>query len=345
MKIEDFIGVTHAGAKYGFGTINSLCEGALRVQELGSKTIKLFFCPGYDDLYRFNTQWDKHDTLISLAQSDYFRQVFDMDFHTFILETFPLETQHFGHWRENFSDEFRDAEYKAIYETACYFLTTYQGTNKTFIFQNWETDWAILEGSKLGDREANPEPQAIKNCINWTNTRQNAVNQARKDSMAEGVQVYHALEVNNVGRAVNGKPCVTNSVVPHTYCDLYSYSAYDTTTEGQGFEDALDYLLATIPPSATLGKKNLFLGEFGVPNNEVSDEKTVEIIDWIVRLCREKGLRHAVYWELYDNVAVEGKSDEPGDCTGYWLIKPSGAKAVTWHYFYDHIHGGTIAHA
>ena len=41
------------------------------------------------------------------------------------------------------------------------------------------------------------------------------------------MKVFHAAEVNLVDIAMQGRPSVTNDVLPHTHCDLYSYSAYD----------------------------------------------------------------------------------------------------------------------
>lgn len=330
---NDFLGVTHADQKYAFGNEACLYEGASRIRELGSKTVKLWMGWNYKRMYSFNMDWKDHYSLVSLASDEYFKKVFGMDFNTFILETFPFsaDCRHIN-WRTGFTEADRQFEFDGMYEFARYLLEAYKDTGKTFILQNWETDWAILDRFDL---ELEPEPEAVENCIKWINTRQEAVNKARQDTGCKGVNVYNALEVNHVLKAMSGKKSVTNSVIPNTCCDLYSYSAYDTSNEGTYFGDALDYLLGKIPKSEINGRANLYIGEFGLAENETSEDRVKKCISHVVGEADKRNLLHAVYWQLYDNEAVEGKSDEPGDCKGYWLIKPSGKKSVAWHYFYD----------
>ena len=100
--------------------------------------------------------------------------------------------------------------------------------------------------------------------------------------------------------------------------------------DGKRFRAALEYLAAKAPDSPAFGSKNVYIGEFGIPENEhgtttsqTSTRRTVqEALAW--------GCPYVVYWQLYDNECERGKSDAPGDCPGFWLIKPSGKKSALW---------------
>src|SRR5438034_6898185 len=91
---------------------------------------------------------------------------------------------------------------------------------------------------------------------------------------------------------------VTNDVLPHTRCDVYSYSAWDVPThEPKQFRDALDYLASKSP-----GDNNVYVGEFGAPENVVGGpEKQRDRTKSAVETAMQWGARYVVYWELYCN--------------------------------------------
>ncbi len=66
--------------------------------------------------------------------------------------------------------------------------------------------------------------------------------------------------------------------------------------------DALDFIAANAPDSADFGNRNVYVGEFGMPENVYS----------LV------GATHA----------------SPVQVRGFWLIRPNGTKAWTWDYFH-----------
>jgi endo-1,4-beta-mannosidase len=136
---------------------------------------------------------------------------------------------------------------------------------------------------------------------------------------------------------MEGKVTATNYVIPHTHCDLYSYSAYDTALiSPQKFREALDYLALKAPDSKLFGSKNIFVGEFGVPENVCGGpDKQLEIMKSIVETALDWGARYFVYWELYCNEQKEECEGRPknSDMRGFWLIRPDGTKPPVWDYF------------
>jgi hypothetical protein len=172
--------------------------------------------------------------------------------------------------------------------------------------------------------------------IGWLNARQDGVFMAREEVGCHGVTVLHAAEVNLIARAMEGKTTVTNDVIPHTHCDLYSYSAYDTCLHGdpQKLRDALDYLASKAPDSKLFGSRNIYIGEFGAPENQYDQLK---IVKCTVETALDWGARYIVYWELYCNEPKEkGRESESrptnDDMRGFWLIRPDGTKPPVWGY-------------
>jgi len=328
--LRSVVGCTHVGGKYNLTDQDFLNEGADKLLELGTRVIKLWFTPNPKKGYPFNSDWPKIDSLVALAKTPYYRKVFGKSFDTYILETFaPTGDSHFT---KGMTPEMIGREKQHFYEFTKYLLTEYKGTGKTFILQNWEGDWLLTNPQFTKD----PDPIAIQGMIDWLNARQDGVEQARKEVGTKGVTVAHAAEVNLVARAIEGKVTVTNDVLPKTHCDLYSYSAWDTQRDPELFRKALDYLANKAPDSKLFGSKNVYVGEFGAPENNVGGpEKQLELTKSAVKTALDWGARYVVYWELYCNEPAGKYEGRPknSDCRGFWLIRPDGTKAPVWNYF------------
>ena len=258
-QLRDIIGVTHVNGQYYLTDKDFLNEGADQILALGSRVIKVWFDKPSDS-YRFNSQWPKAGSMVEIAQSSYFRKLFDKPFTTYILMCFSMGRPG-GYFRDGLTDEQKADEQKQFYELAKYLLTTYKGSGKTFVLQHWEGDW-LIRGNF--NKDVDPEPRAIQGMIDWLNARQAGVDQARQELAQArrylggqaGVRVYHAAEVNRVVTSMNqGRPGLVNAVLPHTRLDLVSYSAWDSATEH--FQDpnvlrrALDFIAANAPTAPT----------------------------------------------------------------------------------------------
>jgi hypothetical protein len=213
-------------------------------------------------------------------------------------------------------------------------LETYRDSGKTFVLQNWEGDWSLRGGAPGND----PSPGNVKGMIDWFNARQDGVDAARRRVNARGVNVYHATEVNHVARAMkHDGVTVTNDVLPHTHCDLYSYSAYDVPThDAEQFRVALDYLKAKSPDSKQFGADNVYVGEYGAPENVVGGpDEQLRRVRSATQTALHFGARYVVYWELYCNEPVRELTTRPtnDDLRGFWLIRPDGSRPPVTAYF------------
>ena len=364
--ISDILGVTHTRGQYAFTDNPFLIEGAEAVNTLGAQIIKLWFSPGYQKSYAWHSQWPTNiSSLEELAQTSYFEAVFAMPFHTYVLEVYEFMPKN-DFWRNGLSPADRERVHDDVYKLARLLLTRYRGTGKTFVLQNWESDNAIKHALK----GARPDTWdvAYQGMRDWINTRQAAVEQARRECGTNGVQVVNALEVNFVppwNNLVSGKPykktypLVVDIVVPQTHCDLYSLSSWETWSPGseESVFDRLQYLAAKAPHNGIFGTNNLMLGEFGAHEDVFEKpEKNYPIyrgdtagaafyaLQLMVNSALRAGVRYMIHWQIYDNDLrmggkEEGKGLPPGvmataeQCVGNWLIRPDGAHVPTYDYF------------
>jgi hypothetical protein len=343
-ELRDVVGVTHVAGRYHLTDKDFLSEGADQILALGSRVIKVWFYSGRQsggpvDSYPYHSQWPKVASLVEGAQTPYFKTLFNKPFTTYILKVTALGREE-GYWRTGISNEQKKDEQRQFYELAKYLLTQYKGTGKTFVLQHWEGDW-MVRGNYQGDQE--PAPAALANMVEWLNARQAGVDQARQEVGQQGLHVYHATEVNRVVQSMRtGFPNLVNRVLPHTHVDLVSYSAWDAATEHYAdpnvLRDALDFIAANAPDSTDFGNRNVYLGEFGMPENVYSLDKVRTAIPNAVRTALDWGCPYIVYWELYCNELKDPKSQLPVQSNdavrGFWLIRPDGTKAWTWDYFH-----------
>lgn len=331
-QLRDIVGVTHVAGKYNFGEKDFLNEGADRLLDLGTRVIKLWFTPDPQKSYPFNSSWPPISSLVDLAKTPYFQAVFSKPFTTFILETYAPGKDNVHYFTSGMTPEDIAREKTEMYLLTRYLLTKYRGTGKTFVLQNWESDW-VLTNPQFTKR---PSKIAMVGMIDWLNARQAGVEKARREAGTHGVMVAHAAEVNLVARAMEGKLTATNNVIPYTHCDLYSYSSWDTSlADPEQFRRALDYLAGKAPDSKLFGSNNIYVGEFGAPENVLGGpEKQLEVTRKTIETALDWGARWVVYWELYCNEPQQKIESRPSnsDMRGFWLIRPDGSKPPVWDY-------------
>jgi hypothetical protein len=329
---RDVLGVAHVAGKYNFTEDDYLNEGADRILELGSRVIKVWLALDPTRTYPFNSEWEPLPTeLLDLVQRPYYQELFEKPFRVFILE---LVTAPEVYFIDGMSAEEIERERVQSYSVARYLLTTYAGTGKTFVLQNWEGDHLLRQG--LPDEGAAPDEVRIQGMIDWLNARQAGVEQARAEVEQQNVEVWHAVEVNHLGNAMKGKVTATNNVIPFTAADLYSYSSWDIGFNPKKLVKALDHLAAKAPDSKAFGAKNIYLGEFGAAIDHLRNGQTQRgVIRKLAEAALGWGVRWAVYWEIYCNEPKRVYRDRPRNrhMRGFWLIKPDGTKAPMWDDF------------
>jgi hypothetical protein len=341
--LRDVLGVVHVAGRYHLTEKDFLSEGADEILALGSRVIKVWFY-GKDHRrpagsYPYNSNWPNVESLIEGAQSPYYKALFEKPFHTYVLMVTSLGRDD-GYWRTGIAEAQKQDERRQFYELAKHLLTAYQGTDKTFVLQHWEGDW-MVRGSF--DAKADPAPAALDNMAQWLNARQAGVDQARAEVGQQGVRVYHAAEVNRVVASMwDGSPNMVNEVLPHTHLDLVSYSAWDAATahyaDPDVLRDALDFIAAHVPDSPDFGARNVYLGEFGMPENHYSAEQIQTAVQNAVRVGLDWGCPYLLYWQLYCNEMKDPSVEPPVSSNdavrGFWLIRPDGTKSWVWHYFH-----------
>ncbi len=327
---RDVLGVAHAAGRYNFTDEDFLNEGADRILELGSRVIKVFLVPAnMQELYPFNSDWSPLPTdVVEAAQRPYVKDLFAKPFSTILLEIAPVTGV--PQFLDGLTPDEAAAERDQMYRLAKYLLTTYAGSGKTFVLQNWEVDHILRTGLADG---ADPDPVRIKGMTDWWNARQDGVAQARREVGSHGVQVLHAAEVNFLSDAMAGKVTATNNVIPYTHCDLYSYSSWDIGFTPDQLTKALDYLASKAPDNKLFGRYNIYLGEYGMAKDQgASDGERFEHIRELMEAALGWGVRYAVYWEVYCNESLQTYTGRPTDqdLRGFWLIRPDGEKAPAW---------------
>lgn len=324
---REVLGVTHVAGTYHLTEKNFLVEGVDQIETLGVKVIKLYLTVPPRQ-YPYNATWPDLKTLVDLANTPAYREVFGREFSTFILTTYSVG--HGDHyWVRGITDSQAADEERQFYGLAKHLLTEYRGTGKSFVLQHWEGDWAVRAGF---DRKEDPTPQAFRGMIRWLNARQAGVDRARREIGEHGVRVFHAAEVNLVRIGMEeGRPTVTDRVLPSTHLDLVSYSAWDTQGDPKLFRQALDYIAQHMPDKGLLGNRNVYVGEFGAPQNEWPQAKAQWVVSTVIDTAMDWGCPYIVYWQLYCNEARRRPVESNEDVRGFWLIRPDGTRSWAWN--------------
>ncbi|HVT58321.1 MAG TPA: hypothetical protein VHR45_07965 [Thermoanaerobaculia bacterium] len=330
--LRDLLGAAHAGGTYDLTAEDFLNEGADQLLALGTRVIKVWLTPEIAQLYPFHSLWGPPPgSPVELARHPYFQVLFAKPFSTYLLIVEPVTGS--PEFLAGMTGGQVAAESRQIYELARYLLATYAGTGKTFVLQNWEGDHLLRAGLAEG---IDPEPARLRGMTQWWNARQDGVERARAEAGSageRGVTVAHAAEVNQLRAAIRGAVTATNDVLPYTHADLYSYSSWDIDFDPAQLTRALDYLQSKAPPSALYGRRNILLGEYGMPR-----DLTPRGADRPSRL-RELGdaalawgVRYAVYWQIYCNELLHSVTARPvnADLRGFWLIRPDGVRTKMW---------------
>lgn len=320
---REILGATHAAGKYSFTEEDFLNEGADELLRMGTRVIKVWFDLNGKSPYPFNSEWgEPAEDFAALARHPYYQELFAKPFTTFILVTSRRAAP--PDFLDGMSREEIETERTLLYDLAVHLLSTYAGTGKTFVIQNWEGDHLLRRSLAPGEE---PDRIRLRGMADWWNARQAGVTQARIDLKARGVTVAHAAEVNLLRDAMEGKVTATNNVVPLTRADLYSYSSWDVEFDRAGLTRALDYLAAKAPDSSLYGSRNIYLGEYGAAKDHVPEGvDRAEVIRELTDAAVGWGARWVVYWQLYCNEVKYEFTGRPTNehMRGFWLVRPDG---------------------
>jgi hypothetical protein len=315
------IGTQTFGSKYQFTEKSRLLETAEQIEEMGSNLIKFRLGPRFAEDNYAGPKPGRYTDLVDLARNEpSIRAVFDMPFAYYFVWAHPMQECRWGD-EDGYTRRDAEIEYEEIYNLTRYLLTTYAGSGKAFYFGNWEGDWLLLRGY---DRTSDPDPARVEAMVQWQNNRQKAVDDAKRDTPHEGVEVYHYLELVLVEKGIRGLPCVATEVLPRTNVDFVSYSAYEMQTDRDlpaAMERVLGFLQSKLPPKPGLPEKRVFIGEFGYQANTEGATMQVKRSLEFMQAALAWGSPFILQWQLYDNEFVESRGFK-----GYFLIDYEGRK-------------------
>jgi len=341
------LGATHMDGQYCFTKEPFIIEGAKKLDELGYGILKLWFGKenGKAGGYRFNSDWKltKNMTLKDLAAHPYYEQVFNMPFKTFALNI----NEGYGKASTNDQSATLSRIETEFYELTKYLLVKYKDRDVTFILEMWEGDWTLRGGTGPNShwkKDSIPADAAIrvKNMIDWLTARQKGVNRARQEMGNTTCRVYNAAEVNKVFDGMLGIPTLTTSVLPNIKIDMVSWSSYDGKSEdGLKMYKGIDYIRQHLNPTDYMnGKKVVFIGEIGVPENiNNQTEKSIRNFwDVMMGVYLAQNIPYVFIWELYCNEPKIGartqyRNKTTDELRGFWLIRPDGSKGWAQGYF------------
>ena len=343
IKNSEIIGSSHVIPRYYFGEEDCLNQGANVLLEMGSEVIKIWYYNGIetpDIMYPWNSSWSTGATsLLDGLNNTHYTELFEKPFKTFVLNVASFVSPNAYYWKASLNQAQIDQEEEEFYEFTLALLEKYEGTGKTFILQHHEGDWHVRGHT---DASIDPEPEALDRMTEWLNARQRGVSRAREETAAQDVYVYHAAEINVVVLSMSGKPNMVNKVLPFTNLDLVSYSCYDACLKSAEdsnstlLKNAVDYIKRMMPDSESFGNDNVYLGEYGVPENHYSAAQIEAVMKNTVEVGLDEKCPYIIYWQLYCNELKNPDAKLPvklnEDMRGFWLVKPDGTKS--WHYDY-----------
>ena len=316
------IGTQTFSPSYQFTSEPALVETAEAIRDMGATVIKFEVSRRYAQRYEHGQPAKPSITSLTELVRDEpsYRKVLEMPFSYYVLWAHAFSMKGDKAWRDGFSAQAQQREYREMYDFVAYLLKTYSGTGKTFYLGHWEGDgW--LRGSVRIQDDVNVTPVAVQGMIDWLNTRQRAVDDAKRDTPHHNVEVWHYTEVNHVKVAMQGHPALVNKVLPQTTVDYVSYSSYDTARDPAELKAALDFIESKLPTKSGIPGKRVWLGEYGFPSIRYSPAEQDRLSRQVMRVGLEWACPFVLYWEMYNN-----EVDQNGTQRGFWLIDDKGAK-------------------
>lgn len=328
-RFNYILGTQTIGASYHFTDKPVLLETAEVIAGMGASAIKFSLGSDYKKDPKCKPGFTSLKELV--ANEPTYKAVLDMPFSNILLW---MNTFKHSNWKDGLSAEEGENEYMEVYDFVCHLLKTYSKSGKRFFLGHWEGD-GLLRKSVSKEDDAKMTPEKIAGMIAWLNVRQKAVDDAKRDTAHEGVEVWHYTEVNHVMLAKDeGRPALVNKVLPSVPVDYVSYSGYDTTNRGEPvrIKAAMDYIESQLSPKPWIKGKRVFLGEYGFQAlvgktlTPRSPEKSNELSLVVMKAGIEWGCPFVLYWELYNNeVTPDGRQ------IGFWMIDDKGEKMPVYH--------------
>ncbi len=339
------IGTQTVGSKYKFTDESMLVETAKQINEMGSNLLKFSMHPRYCSENYGLPENKEITSLTKLAKLEpSVKEVLNMDFkyyHIWVYGFSQYSPEPPGKKNDTtqikfiggYSDDYANALYDELYELTSYMLKEFNNSGKVFYLGNWEGDWHLRWDY---DRTKPADEATLAGMLKWFKIRQKAIDDAKRDSEYENVEVYHYIEVNLVQRAIDlGDKVVTNTMLKEVNPDYVSYSSYDVTNPPQTEQEldvkltkALNYIESNLLPKDKLPEgKRVWIGEYGNPFISHGEEVQDERARWVIKTGLKWQAPFILFWEMYNNEIKK----ETGEQVGYWMIDDEARKQKIWH--------------
>jgi hypothetical protein len=322
--------VAHVGGLYPTQT-DFLPYGVGLIKGLGpnAKTVKLWLSSAYVTDYPDQTWGGVYTTLAGLAADAAFAGIWaDAQITTYLLGTFAFTDGVTNQWIINGVNPTYLAAVKAEFQAlGTYLLTNY--SNKTFVLQNWEGDWALMGNTTPTTYVAKDRCQSM---AAWLRARKAGIDAAKAAVPASTSTLMCGIEVN---RCLDPQRRVVRDVLPYAPTDFVSISAYEAINPGfflANMTDAkasIDLLLRQVVADIRQAKPGtpIYIGEYGWPLTEQPGFWNMgQAIQQVFDTCNALSLNTwATWWEILDNASPYrgyGLYDQS------LLITPAGTKYV-----------------
>lgn len=294
------IGAQGFDGNYQFTTNAINIESAVHLLRMGSDIVKLRLYPKPD-------KQSTYRTLVEAAnQYPEYTRLFAMPFrHYFFWTGSALKD---GDWWKKGPHAEREQEtYTEMYDLTKNMLTCYNNSGKTFYFGNWEGDW-LLMGTGNTPEKRNPSPAAIDGMAAWLNARQRGVDDAKRDTPHQNVEVFFYVEINRVRDAMRSESLYTNrlvnTVLPRlSTLDYVSYSSYDAQQLSEPeFIKTMDYIAAHLctNKASKISGRRIFIGEYGFGGGKLPDAQLEPTRMYMMRALKW-GVPFMLFWQVYNN--------------------------------------------
>jgi len=335
------LGTNAIGGKYKFTADSKILEQAKQIRAMGSNVLKISLGPNSPKTYELEIAGKQTTTLdLFKAHPDY-RKVFDMDFKYIFAWVHTLTGIE---WKKGINKEQEKVLYDEMFQFVTYLLKEYNGSGKTFLIGNWEGDWLLHPNY---NRNFTPTQEHINNMTKWFQIRQQAIDDAKKQSTAKNVEVYYYVEVNLVLKGLKGEACIAQSILPNVNVDLVSYSSYEAIKnrtypeKKEQLQKVFDYLEKQLQPKPGLPfSRRVYIGEYGYhakASDPESFKKQYEETREIMKISLELNLPFALHWQMYNN-----EYEPTGESKQMSLINEEGKKMPLYHLhkkFYTEMNG------
>jgi hypothetical protein len=298
------LGTQGIGGFYKFTNESALMEQAKHIRAMGSNILKITLAKKSPKIYKLHSKKLNSTKELFLSHKDY-KATFDMDFKYIFAWVHTLTKVE---WKKGINKDDEKLLYDEMYEFANYLLTTYNNSGKTFLLGNWEGDWLLHKGY---DRYMTPPKAHVKNMTKWFQIRQQAIDDAKKDTQHNNVELYHYIELNLALKGIKGETCIAKDILPKVNVDLVSYSSYEAIKKRnyqektQQLTEIFNYLEKQLKPKKEVPfTRRVFLGEYGYHaniNKPQSFVKQYNETKEIMEIGLELNLPFVLHWQMYNN--------------------------------------------